>query len=380
MDVLHVPEVFLKLDLGTRSEKSFFLDLSNHLFSGYEKWFLCNEISHNGLQLEATHTNKGDGLAKLTVFGVCERYQIPRRTLRDWMDRFKKGLKLYDSDATKPTNVDGIGDDEINDKLFSQTAQTTPVFMDKFPELLVEKKRNTLERKGVRVHEGMEIKVTQNEVWRYKRDNHIHNRKPQDLTESRLKALLDVRLTFKFACTLEAFSGHLSAEYKWNSDATTVVVKRDRTDALVCCICEKGESLNSSLVPNAMNLLIKWFHLVSAAGECGDLVLIAAVPDMEEGEFFAQRIMGLTNNTMPGTSGWLYLCNSRNGNAKLWQHWFAQIVLPTLTASDSAHQHIVSCCLLFSVASRQLIFLSLHRAEMGNRHGYSYQQTAKPAF
>ena len=86
-----------------------------------------------------------------------------------------------------------------------------------------------------------------------------------------------------------------------------------------------------------MNLLVKWFHLCSAAGEAGPLVLIVSVANMKENEYFVQRVIRLSSDTAPGSSGWLYMCSSRGGTPDMWQHWFLNIVIPTLALSAECH-------------------------------------------
>eukprot|EP01034_Spumella_vulgaris_P030919 gene30919-38212_t len=175
-------------------------------------------------------------------------------------------------------------------------------------------------RNGKRVLEGDIITASISEVYMFKLLHHIQFRKPQDLTMARLKA----------------------AEYKWNADATTVVVSRDRTHALVCVVHVKGDpepALNCSRVPNEMNLLVKWFHMCSAAGYSSDLVLIVALPNLPEGEFYAQKVKGLSSASDHKAVGWLYACSSRNGNGAMWVHWFLNVVIPCLKESAEFHEH-----------------------------------------
>lgn len=164
-------------------------------------------------------------------------------------------------------------------------------------------------RYGNRILEGHVITASVSEVQVYA----LKFRKPQDLTHTGLKALQDVRLAYKIACIVLAYSGHLSAEYKWNAGATTAVGSRSRFGLRVVHV--KGDpepALNCSRVPNEMNLLVKWFHMCSAAGYSSDLVLIAAVSNLKDGKFFARNVKGLSGASEHKTIGWMYACNSRS--------------------------------------------------------------------
>lgn len=60
----------------------------------------------------------------------------------------------------------------------------------------------------------------------------MKDRKPQVLSKARLDALLDIRLMYRTACLYSIISDHLPGYHKWNSDATTVIVEKDRFKAL----------------------------------------------------------------------------------------------------------------------------------------------------
>jgi hypothetical protein len=217
------------------------------------------------------------------------------------------------------------------------------------PGILLQKKRDTMQRAGKLDFNSPEIFVSTSQQYTFMRDNNIHKRQPQDLTLERLTALLDIRLTYKTACLIEAFSGTLDAFVKWNADGTTVITKKDRNGAYVCLIIDKNgplpqESLklDCSSIPNAMNLLIKWIHMCNAGGESSDLVLIVALPTMPEDTFFAKYVVAMSNNSIPGSGGWIYFCRTRGGCPGLWQHWFEFVVIPTIVRSANAHNRKVT--------------------------------------
>ena len=67
MEVVEVPQVFQKLELQTRSNISHYKDLSRHLFTGHEKYFLCSKIIEN----------LANRVQKVTLAGVCESSAFP---------------------------------------------------------------------------------------------------------------------------------------------------------------------------------------------------------------------------------------------------------------------------------------------------------------
>lgn len=79
-----------------------------------------------------------------------------------------------------------------------------------------------------------------------------------------------------------------------------------------------------------MNLLVKYFGLGNAAGNIGPTVLIIAIKDMPDEEFFVQEVVGLTNTSTIGERGWLYFCKTKGGTASMWRHWFTNVCIPTI--------------------------------------------------
>ena len=92
-------------------------------------------------------------------------------------------------------------------------------------------------------------------------------------------------------------------------------------------INNKVTSVNSS---GELNLLVKYFGLGNAAGNIGPTVLIVAIKDMPDGQFFVQEVTGLTSTSIVGDRGWLYFCNTKGGTASMWRHWITNICIPTI--------------------------------------------------
>lgn len=97
---------------------------------------------------------------------------------------------------------------------------------------------------------------------------------------------------------------------------------------------EKGDrnrQVTSVDASGELNLLVKFFALGNAAGNTGDPVLIVAISEMPEGEFFVLWVVGVTNSTMLGTGGWLYCCKTKCGTPSMWRHWYKHVCIATLS-------------------------------------------------
>jgi len=82
---MEVPACFKRLCGASLRSKQGWPNLANHDFSPDEKKFLVDEILgiHNFLE----ETNHWHGVSTRTEDGMSRRYNIPRRTLRGWVDK-----------------------------------------------------------------------------------------------------------------------------------------------------------------------------------------------------------------------------------------------------------------------------------------------------
>lgn len=331
-----IPTCFLPLT-ETRSGETRFWDLAEYKFTRADKLFICKELSGESDLLPPTHVCK-DGHARKTARGFAARHHVHHSKFSRWLDLYLKNEALYDSPG-RPTALDDISVENIENRIINGNSTTQSLLYHDLSVVMKEEKKNTLIRRGKRMLPETEVNLSPSYVSKCTKILGIKARKPQDLTPARLAALRDIRLTYRIACCYEAFSGHLPATHKWNADATTMIVAPDKVGSLVCSIpgAEEKKKLDSSTVPNGLNLLVKWVLMASAQGETSPLVLIITIPDMKDGTFFAKKLVGLSGSQEIGASGWLYLCNSRAGNAALWQHWFKNVVIPTMQSCRDAH-------------------------------------------
>jgi hypothetical protein len=334
-----IPGCWAPFETTTRAGRIVhYLPLAHHRFTRVDKLFICEELDGLHSLLTPTFVNE-KGVERRTARGYCARYGLSHFTIGQWQNRLKKHWPLMD-DPWRPSYLDSEGLAHIETGINEGNSSTVGVFDHELGDVLREEIIATKKRRGVRTYEDMDIAIGRDFERDQKKKMKILPRAAQDLTQARMKALQDIRNVYRIACLFDAFSGHLAAEHKWNTDATTAIVKRHGSGALVCYIPDKAErkALNSSRTPCELNLLVKWVMMCNAAGEQGPTTLIMTMPKMHDGEFFAQEVTGLSGTTEIGSTGWVYFCNSRAGNAALWRHWFQHIVMPTLAKCRDAHQ------------------------------------------
>ena len=94
-----------------------------------------------------------------------------------------------------------------------------------------------------------------------------------------------------------------------------------------------------NLAGTVLNYGIKVMAAGSAFGR-HDVVFIVANDDMPKDLFFAQKVIGLTLNSLPGGETWLYVAPTRQGNRAMWKHYFSNFLIPLIKAEATIHQHM----------------------------------------
>lgn len=324
-----IPSAFQELNLRTKGK---YRNLSKFKFSVQHKTFAASELTR------ATAFSHWDGERGCTLGRFSSRYHIPKTTLHSWKKIYENPRLSFHSSAGRPESVDSAGKEEI-----VQTILRSITVKDALPhgatiQLVNKVVVDTRMRQGKRgADANVEIsKTTRKKIFE---ELKIRSIVPQVLTDARRKACECIRTSYIWGCLLLAYSGHLRAEYKWNADATTIVVSESLTGSLVCAIKREDDAspVASSSIPDNLNILVKWFGLNNAGGESGPLVLVFAVPSMTEGTFFVVEVLGLASTSFVGDGGFVYFCKTRGGTPEMWTHYYLNVTVPTIKRSNSLH-------------------------------------------
>lgn len=317
-------------------------DLGQRRFSDVEKVFLCQEVqkSRDDEPTLLASTGVIAGRETVTLKGLAERYNLSLHTITGWFKRFQKGEVLQGSlHKGAPNAVDEEETERIRLIIIKRDEEKRPVSDDELAQILGEAKRISAAKRG-RIIAPMDAVVDRKTVTAFCERVGISLRKAQFMTSARIDALLDCRLTYKMAVAYKALGEMLPGPLKWNADCTTVQCDFSGEEQRFCVIREHNdhEQVASTGVTGDLSLIVKLFGLGNAGGEIGPLTAIVAVKEIPEGEFFALPVRGFTCSTEVGAApGWVYLCRTKGGNAKLWRHWFLNVCVPTIVKSANAH-------------------------------------------
>lgn len=113
---------------------------------------------------------------------------------------------------------------------------------------------------------------------RVQKDLNVSFCQAQEQSLARTKAMLDVRLTYFFACLMFAFSSHLPGVYKWNADGTTFEIHINLQGQLYAITRQNGDTTPLTVTAGCeLALFIKYMTMINAAGEFGEACFIVVV-------------------------------------------------------------------------------------------------------
>ena len=241
----------------------------------------------------------------------------------------------------RPTFIDKVAESEIIATLKQRTQERDALPVSAAYELINKVVNDTKTRQGKRGADASS-EICRNTRKKILKTLDIRMLAPQILTDARRKACECIRISYIWGCLLLAYSGNLSAENKWNADATTIIVSESLSGSLVCALSDDDSTpVSSSTIPDNLNILVKWFGLNNAAGESGPLVLIFAVPSMTEGTFFSTEVVCLASTAYIGEKGRIYCSKTRGGCPEMWKHYFLYVTIPTIERSNALHSNKV---------------------------------------
>lgn len=270
---------------------------------------------------------------------VSRRYNICRRTVRDWNEKVSRGETLHDKGG-RPSVLDETSENELIDTIQERKKQKSCISDHELNDLMQAHADLTSMRRNQLFHD-----ICDDTKKRLKKKLKIKKVKPQVVSLARFEACSDVRMSYSMWIMAKALTDGLPGQVIWNWDATQFNIGFDGKGKMVC-IMEKSDDKSPASVTQevSLNFAIKWMHMANANGETIPLVLLIAVPDMDKEEFESYSIPGLTYNTIPGHIGYLAFCSSRSGNAKFFTWFLEEIAIKAIVSCRTHHNCVVRSC------------------------------------
>jgi hypothetical protein len=145
----------------------------------------------------------------------------------------------------------------------------------------------------------------------------------QSTTEARYREERDPRNFFTWAVLLFAYCVFLPARLVFNWDATTLSCGNDavnRQKVYMKVVPNNIEDYPPAVIEGGLGMYIKKYFFHNSAGHVAPPVYVIADPSMEENEFAAFKIMGLSSTNAVNSYGYIVFCKSRAGHDNFY-HW-----------------------------------------------------------
>jgi hypothetical protein len=263
---------------------------------------------------------------KISMRGFCERYRLPRSTVRDWKDHIENDKYLHSSGG-RPSSVDKDGLEEVYNQLKKRRIEKTPADENTTCNIIRQAVQHTNEREN-RLSEDPSLKT----IKRIKKKVGAQKRKAQVLSNARKVACSDVRMSYSVWIMIKALTEDIPPHLHWNWDATQFVVGQSDKSKKVYTVRLEDKAENkqplSILGEESLDIGIKWMHMGSAAGAAIPIVFLVAVDSLKADDFRVYTIPGLSVTVSANAVGYLCVCSSRAGNAAFFS-WFIQNVAIT---------------------------------------------------
>jgi hypothetical protein len=154
--------------------------------------------------------------------------------------------------AGRPSTLDDVASTAVVDAMNAANKRTKSQFYNDWGPIISAAAMASDARRGKRVIEEIYTAPSDSTLLRIQKQLKVSFCKPQDHTIARLHSLLDIRAAFKMAVVCIALSRKSPGEYKFNADATSAIIKKSRSGALVMKVVGAGEEDGTDSGPRSI--------------------------------------------------------------------------------------------------------------------------------
>jgi len=299
-------------------EENVYKDLSRYWFSGAEKQYLIEEFIQR---------------QQISVLKVCERYQLKRRTVRDWKTKVERGEFFHD-EGGRPPGFDAEAFRNIDSVLKKRKAENDAMADSEFHQFCIDEAHATANRQNRIINDPCE-----NTIAMVKHSLQATSVQPQILSNARLVAGSDVRMVYSMWIMATAMTSRLPPEQIWNWDATQFSVSAESDGEKVVIVKVEGDKKPVSKAGDStFPMGFKWMFMGSASGLTVPFVLLVAVDGMNAEDFEFFEIPGLTPATDPLAFGYICFTRTRAGNANFFSWFITTVAIPTIIAVKAKYE------------------------------------------
>ena len=260
------------------------------------------------------------------------------------MSQYKKG---------KPFHDDNVGIHKLDQQAYNSLPdlvkkkakeQNNPVKRSQLFEIIQDQAvQSNLRRGGNGITANIKDIRTVDSI--IKDSGAIRIEKGQTTTLARKREASDLR-NFWVTCVMnECYAEGKDPHMIGNFDATQFHVSFNNNQEELVKIVEiqknnDNDTPTTQCEESILDLFVKYICMANAVGKLATPVFLIADPDLEEDDFGAYLIGGLSYSNDANSVGWLCFCKSRSGNHQFFE-WFFQVLVNDF-ASTSQRELVIN--------------------------------------
>jgi predicted transcriptional regulator len=283
-------------------------------------------------QLKVIHQEVKEN--KISIHKIAEYLGINRKKVRKILVVIERGGDMV-CERGRPKLISSRCGEEIKEEIKSailhKSAKTTVELTTLFNEKAI-KTDESMGKNGLNKLQGMSKRTERN----YRKQLCLPTVQGQTTTEARKLASLDIRNFISMATMNEVLGENLGYHCMGNLDATQFRLQFKNKAKLVSI--EKCTIPVTRTEESTLDLFIKQFFLVSAAGFSAPPLYVLAEKSIKEGECIVVKIKGLAFGLDSVTNGYIVFCNSRTKLDKFNEFLWRTYVIDFVTVSRSRQE------------------------------------------
>lgn len=248
---------------------------------------------------------------------------VKQKNFCKWKNK-EMNQELFCTGAGRPDIIDEEGFKKFDSK--HDGSVKLPLLKKLFNECCTD----TALRKG-RIVDGETVVASKSSFEKFHKKCESTPREAQSTTEARFREERDPRNFYTWAVLLYSYCALLPAAFVFNWDATTFSCGNDevnRQKVYVKVVPNDIRDHPPAVVEGGLGMYIKKYFFHNSAGHVAPPVYVIADQSMEENEFVAFKIMGLSSTNAVGSYGYLVFCKSRAGHDNFYYWYVTTVVLP----------------------------------------------------
>jgi transposase len=262
---------------------------------------------------------------------IAEYLDVNRNRITKLISKHNHGGNFSDTGG-RSERIDEIGKENIAKTIINGKMNNKPVTSSESKELVKQEVVRFDIRRG---SNGLCSTIHRDTAKKILNSIHASAERGQQMTNARCREKKDIRNMITMAVMNEAYATGKMPTMIGNFDATQFIISGKNEELLITIKNKYFETDNIDDLDDdplticsetTLSQAVKWIMLANASGHLSDDVFLISDSDMDDYDFKAYQIKGLSHTTDPTASGWLCFTKTRVGNVNFFTWYLTTII------------------------------------------------------